>query len=163
MLLTCALSFFHHLINCVMLFASTRLFQFEWDYDMCVCVCVGSSADFRLWMGLNNSKQTDNNSLHPRTKTHTHTYMQLFTAMFVRILASTFARLAGCLQNLCRLIVVGCGELLFLPLWDSDLQMYQTHSNTRKHTYTYAPVFALKRSRRASHSCYFSSLPCTHI
>lgn len=82
----------------------------------CACVCVWAAQQtFAYEWGLTIANRQIITA-YTHAQKHTHTYMQLFTAMFVRILASTFARLAGCLQNLCRLIVVGCGELLFLPL-----------------------------------------------
>lgn len=118
---------------------------------------MGSLTDFRLWMGLNNSKQTDNNSLHPRTNTHTHicTYLQLcFGGFYVNICASGWLPSKSMSVNCC-----GLRRIIIFAIVRQWLTNVQPHYNTHKHTHTRMHMyeFALKHSRRAS------SLPCTHI
>lgn len=119
---------------------------------MCVRVCVGSLTDFRLWMGLNNSKQTDNNSLHPRTNSHTHThictYLQLcFRGFYVNICASGGLPSKSMSVNCC-----GLRRIIIFAIVRQWLTNVHPHYNTHKHTHTRMHMyeFALKRSRRAS-------------
>lgn len=115
---------------------------------VCVYMCVGCLTDFRLWMGLNNSKQTDNNSLHPRTYIHTHicTYLQLcFRGFNVNICASGWLPSKSMSVNCC-----GLWRIIIFAIVRQWLTNVQTHLHTQKHTCTHAHVFALKRSRRAS-------------